>query len=159
MKIKIICVGKIKEKYIVDGIKEYSKRLSKYCNLEIIEVMDENFVQNPNVEEIEIIKEREENKILKHIGDKDYIISLAINGKQLTSEELADNINNLTISGYSTISLIIGGSHGLSNNILKKSNLLLSFSKLTFPHQLFRLVLLEQIYRSFKIIKKEPYHK
>ena len=159
MKIKIICVGKIKEKYIVDGINEYAKRLSKYCNLEIIEVMDENFVQNPNIEEIEIIKSREENKILKHIGDKDYIISLAINGKQLTSEELADNINNLTISGYSTISFIIGGSHGLSNNILKRSNLLLSFSNLTFPHQLFRLVLLEQIYRSFKIIKKEPYHK
>ena len=159
MKIKIICVGKIKEKYIVDGINEYAKRLSKYCNLEIIEVMDENFVQNPNIEEIEIIKSREENKILKHIGDKDYIISLAINGKQLTSEELADNINNLTIIGYSTISFIIGGSHGLSNNILKMSNLLLSFSKLTFPHKLFRLVLLEQIYRSFKIIKKEPYHK
>ena len=159
MKIKIICVGKIKEKYIVDGINEYAKRLSKYCNLEIIEVMDENFVQNPNIEEIEIIKSREENKILKYIGDKDYIISLAINGKQLTSEGLADNISNLTISGYSTISFIIGGSHGLSNNILKMSNLLLSFSKLTFPHQLFRLVLLEQIYRSFKIIKKEPYHK
>ena len=121
MKIKIICVGKIKEKYIVDGINEYAKRLSKYCNLEIIEVMDENFVQNPNIEEIEIIKSREENKILKHISDKDYIISLAINGKQLTSEELADNINNLTINGYSTISFIIGGSHGLSNNILKKS--------------------------------------
>ena len=159
MKIRIICVGKIKEKYIISGISEYSKRLSKYCNLDIIEVMDENFIQNPNLEEIEMIKIKEENKILKHINDKDYLISLALTGKQLTSEELADNINNLTIIGYSTISFIIGGSHGLSNNILKRSNLLLSFSKLTFPHQLFRLVLLEQIYRSFKIIKKEPYHK
>ena len=159
MKIKIICVGKIKEKYIVDGINEYAKRLSKYCNLEIIEVMDENFVQNPNMEEIEIIKSKEENKILKQIGDKEYIISLAINGKQFSSEELSGSINSVTIAGYSTISFIIGGSYGLSDNILKKSNLLLSFSKLTFPHQLFRLVLLEQIYRSFKIIKKEPYHK
>ncbi len=159
MKIKIICVGKIKEKYIIDGINEYAKRLSKYCNLEIIEVMDENFVQNPNMEEIEIIKFKEENKILKQIGDKEYIISLAINGKLFSSEELSGSINSVTIAGYSTISFIIGGSYGLSDNILKKSNLLLSFSKLTFPHQLFRLILLEQIYRSFKIIKKEPYHK
>lgn len=156
MKIKIICVGKIKEKYIISGISEYSKRLSKYCNLDIIEVMDENFIQNPNLEEIEMIKIKEENKILKHINDKDYLISLALTGKQLTSEELADNINHLTITGYSTITFIIGGSYGLSRKYIKK---VLSFSKLTFPHQLFRLILLEQIYRSFRIIKKEPYHK
>lgn len=118
MKIKIICVGKIKEKYIISGINEYSKRLSKYCNLDIIEIMDENFIQNPNSEEIEIIKTKE-NKILKHINDKDYIISLALTGKQLTSEELADNINYLTMTGYSTITFIIGGSYGLSGNILK----------------------------------------
>ena len=120
MKIKIICVGKIKEKYIISGISEYSKRLSKYCNLGIIEVMDENFIQNPNSEEIEIIKIKEENKILKHINDKDYIISLALTGKQLTSEELADNINYLTITGYSTITFIIGGSYGLSRKYIKK---------------------------------------
>ncbi len=120
MKIKIICVGKIKEKYIISGISEYSKRLSKYCNLDIIEVMDENFIQNPNSEEIEIIKTKEENKILKHINDKDYIISLALTGKQLTSEELADNINYLTITGYSTITFIIGGSYGLSRKYIKK---------------------------------------
>ena len=120
MKIKIICVGKIKEKYIISGINEYSKRLSKYCNLDIIEVMDENFTQNPNSEEIEIIKTKEENKILKHINDKDYIISLALTGKQLTSEELADNINYLTITGYSTITFIIGGSYGLSRKYIKK---------------------------------------
>ena len=120
MKIKIICVGKIKEKYIISGINEYSKRLSKYCNLDIIEIMDENFIQNPNSEEIEIIKIKEENKILKHINDKDYIISLALTGKQLTSEELADNINYLTITGYSTITFIIGGSYGLSRKYIKK---------------------------------------
>ena len=120
MKIKIICVGKIKEKYIISGISEYSKRLSKYCNLDIIEVMDENFIQNPNLEEIEMIKIKEENKILKHINDKDYIISLALTGKQLTSEELADNINYLTITGYSTITFIIGGSYGLSRKYIKK---------------------------------------
>ena len=120
MKIKIICVGKIKEKYIISGISEYSKRLSKYCNLDIIEVMDENFIQNPNSEEIEIIKTKEENKILKHINDKDYIISLALTGKQLTSEELADNINHLTITGYSTITFIIGGSYGLSRKYIEK---------------------------------------
>ena len=130
MKIKIICVGKIKEKYIISGISEYSKRLSKYCNLNIIEVMDENFIQNPNLEEIEMIKIKEENKILKHINDKDYIISLALTGKQLTSEELADNINYLTITGYSTITFIIGGSYGLSRKYIKKIKHAFKFFKI-----------------------------
>lgn len=133
MKIKIICVGKIKEKYIISGINEYSKRLSKYCNLDIIEVMDENFIQNPNLEEIEIIKTKEENKILKHINDKDYIISLALTGKQLTSEELADNINYLTITGYSTITFIIGGSYGLSRKYIKKIKHAFKFFKINIP--------------------------
>ena len=133
MKIKIICVGKIKEKYIVDGIKEYSKRLSKYCNLDIIEVMDENFIQNPNLEEIEMIKIKEENKILKHINDKDYLISLALTGKQLTSEELADNINHLTITGYSTITFIIGGSYGLSRKYIKKIKHAFKLFKINIP--------------------------
>lgn len=133
MKIKIICVGKIKEKYIISGINEYSKRLSKYCNLDIIEVMDENFIQNPNLEEIEIIKIKEENKILKHINDKDYIISLALTGKQLTSEELADNINYLTITGYSTITFIIGGSYGLSRKYIKKIKHAFKFFKINIP--------------------------
>ena len=133
MKIKIICVGKIKEKYIISGISEYSKRLSKYCNLDIIEVMDENFIQNPNLEEIEIIKTKEENKILKHINDKDYIISLALTGKQLTSEELADNINHLTITGYSTITFIIGGSYGLSRKYIKKIKHAFKFFKINIP--------------------------
>lgn len=133
MKIKIICVGKIKEKYIISGINEYSKRLSKYCNLDIIEVMDENFIQNPNSEEIEIIKTKEENKILKHINDKDYIISLALTGNQLTSEELADNINYLTITGYSTITFIIGGSYGLSRKYIKKIKHAFKFFKINIP--------------------------
>ena len=133
MKIKIICVGKIKEKYIISGISEYSKRLSKYCNLDIIEVMDENFIQNPNSEEIEIIKTKEENKILKHINDKDYIISLALTGKQLTSEELADNINYLTITGYSTITFIIGGSYGLSRKYIKKIKHALKLFQINIP--------------------------
>lgn len=133
MKIKIICVGKIKEKYIISGINEYSKRLSKYCNLDIIEIMDENFIQNPNSEEIEIIKTKEENKILKHINDKDYIISLSLTGKQLTSEELADNINYLTITGYSTITFIIGGSYGLSRKYIKKIRHAFKLFKINIP--------------------------
>lgn len=133
MKIKIICVGKIKEKYIISGISEYSKRLSKYCNLDIIEVMDENFIQNPNLEEIEMIKIKEENKILKHINDKDYLISLSLTGKQLTSEELADNINHLTITGYSTITFIIGGSYGLSRKYIKKIKHAFKFFKINIP--------------------------
>ena len=133
MKIKIICVGKIKEKYIISGISEYSKRLSKYCNLDIIEVMDENFIQNPNLEEIEMIKIKEENKILKHINDKDYLISLALTGKQLTSEELADNINHLTITVYSTITFIIGGSYGLSRKYIKKVKHAFKFFKINIP--------------------------
>ena len=131
--IKVICVGKIKEKYIISGISEYSKRLSKYCNLDIIEVMDENFIQNPNLEEIEMIKIKEENKILKHINDKDYLISLALTGKQLTSEELADNINHLTITGYSTITFIIGGSYGLSRKYIKKVKHAFKFFKINIP--------------------------
>ena len=133
MKIKIICVGKIKEKYIISGISEYSKRLSKYCNLDIIEVMDENLIQNPNLEEIEMIKIKEENKILKHINDKDYLISLALTGKQLTSEELADNINHLTITGYSTITFIIGGSYGLSRKYIKKIKHAFKLFKINIP--------------------------
>ena len=133
MKIKIICVGKIKEKYIISGINEYSKRLSKYCNLDIIEIMDENLIQYPNSEEIEIIKTKEENKILKHINDKDYIISLALTGKQLTSEELADNINYLAITGYSTITFIIGGSYGLSRKYIKKIKHALKLFQINIP--------------------------
>ncbi len=150
--IKIICVGKIKEKYFVDAIKEYQKRLSKYTNLEIIELQDEAY------QDINKVKQVEGEKILKNISNKDYIITMEIEGKELSSTELADKIDKVFITN-SNITFIIGGSYGLSDEVKKISNFKLSFSKLTFPHQLFRVVLLEQIYRAYKINNNESYHK
>ena len=150
--IKLITVGSIKEKYLKDAIEEYSKRLSKYTKLEIIEVKDEGLVE-PSKSII-----LEEEKILKHISDKDYIVTLEIEGKQLTSEEFAEKLDRIQLES-SNITFIIGGSYGLSQNIKDKSKLHLSFSKMTFPHQLFRVLLLEQIYRAFKINNNESYHK
>ena len=149
--IKIICVGKIKESFYREAIEEYKKRLSKYTSLEIIEVEDEK------TDDYEIAIKREKERIEKHINPKDYIISLAIEGKELDSIEFASKIENTFIS-YSNITFIIGGSAGLSNEIKDKSNMLLSFSKFTFPHQLFRIILLEQLYRAFKINNNEEYH-
>ncbi len=148
--IKIICVGKIKEKFYRDAIEEYKKRLSKYTKLEIMEVMDE-----ANVEKALKI---EGSRIDKHIKDNDYVITMEIGGKELSSLEFASKISNTFIS-YSNIVFVIGGSYGLSSEIKKRSNFALSFSKMTFPHQLFRVVLLEQIYRAFKINNNENYHK
>lgn len=147
--IKIICVGKIKEKYFINAIEEYKKRLSKYINLEIIELPDYNY---------DMVKTKiEEGKnILSKITDKDYVVTLDINGKELDSIDLSNFIDK-NISR--NITFVIGGSNGLSNDVLKRANYSLSFSKLTFPHQLFRILLLEQIYRSFKIIHNESYHK
>ncbi|MBQ2408160.1 MAG: 23S rRNA (pseudouridine(1915)-N(3))-methyltransferase RlmH [Bacilli bacterium] len=150
--IKLITTGKIKEKYLKEAISEYTKRLSKYTKLEIIELNDYDF-DNKN-----IVLEKEKEQILKHISDKDYIVTLEIEGKQFSSTEFAEKINNIFINN-SNITFIIGGSYGLHDDIKKKSNLALSFSKFTFPHQLFRVILLEQIYRAFKIIKNESYHK
>ncbi len=150
--IKIITVGSIKEKYLIDAIEEYKKRLSKYTNLEIIEIKDEGKVEE------EKAKILEGQKILNKINDKDYIITLEIEGKQLTSVELANKINDILINN-SNITFIIGGSYGLSNEVIEKADLHLSFSKMTFPHQLFRVLLLEQIYRSYKINNNESYHK
>ena len=150
--IKIITVGSIKEKYLKEAIDEYTKRISKYTNIEIIEVKDEGLVE-PNKSLI-----LEEEKILKHINDKDYIITLEIEGKELSSTELASTLDKIQLEA-STITFIIGGSYGLSQNIKDKAKLHLSFSKMTFPHQLFRVFLLEQIYRSFKINNNESYHK
>ena len=150
--IKIICVGKIKEKFYTEAIEEYKKRLSKYTKLEIIEVPD-YFDNN-----IETIKSKEGELILKNINSKDYIITLEINGKEVSSEELAKKIENTFITNPN-ITFIIGGSYGLNNKILNISNYSLSFSKLTFPHQLFRVILLEQIYRAYRIINNENYHK
>ena len=150
--IKIICVGKIKEQYYVDAILEYKKRLSKYTNVEIIEVEDEKTTDK----EVAIRKEKE--RIEKYINPKDYVISLAIEGKQLDSLEFASKLDNIFIS-YSNITFIIGGSLGIAKEIKDRSNMLLSFSKMTFPHQMFRIILLEQIYRAYKINNNEEYHK
>ncbi|SET15953.1 23S rRNA (pseudouridine(1915)-N(3))-methyltransferase RlmH [Anaerobranca gottschalkii] len=159
MQIDIIAVGKIKEKYLNLGIEEFQKRLSSYCKLNIIEVPDERIPDNASLAEEEYIKEKEGEKIISKIRDGSYIIPLALNGKMLSSEELAEKMNNLAIGGNSHITFIIGGSNGLSNKVLQKGNFLLSFSKMTFPHQLMRLILLEQIYRCFRINRGEPYHK
>lgn len=159
MKITIISVGKIKEKFFSDAVKEYTKRLSKYCKLyeEIIsdERADENFSQS----EIEQVKIKEGIKILNKIKQNSYFIVLDLNGSQLSSEELAEKINSLGLKGNSDISFVIGGSNGLSEEVLKKADFKLSFSKMTFPHQLFKVILLEQIYRAFKINAGEAYHK
>ena len=159
MNIRIIAVGKIKEKYIQEGIKEYSKRLSKYCSLEIIEVDDEKAPEKLSDKEVEIIKEKEGERILSKIPQNSFVISLEIQGREISSEELSKRIENLMIEGNSDITFIIGGSLGLSDTVSGKSNFKLSFSKMTFPHQLMRMILLEQIYRAYKIMRNEPYHK
>lgn len=150
--IKIICVGKIKEKYLDDGIKEYLKRLSKFTKVEIVELQDYDFDNK------QIVLDKEKDLILKNINLKDYIITMEINGNELSSEEFAKKIDNIYLSN-SNIDFIIGGSYGLHDDIKRISNYKLSFSKMTFPHQLFRLVLLEQIYRAYKINNNESYHK
>ncbi|MCT4596655.1 MAG: 23S rRNA (pseudouridine(1915)-N(3))-methyltransferase RlmH [Vallitalea sp.] len=159
MRITLITVGKIKEKYLKMAIDEYSKRLSKYCKLEIIEVMDEKAPEKMSVSQEIIVKDKEGDKILKYVKESSYVITLEIEGKNLTSEQLASKINQLGIEGKSHITFIIGGSIGLSEKVMKRSNYQLSFSKMTFPHQLMRVILLEQIYRSFRINNGEPYHK
>ena len=150
--IKIICVGKIKEKYLNEAIEEYKKRLSKYTKIDIIEVDDYDTYDINQT----LIKEK--NSIEKHIGNKDYVIVLDIDGEVITSTELAAKIDNI-FNTNSTITFIIGGSYGLHDDIKRRSNYRLSFSKLTFPHQLFRVILLEQIYRAYKINNNETYHK
>lgn len=150
--IKIICVGKIKEKYIKDAILEYFKRLSKYTKLDIIEVPEYNIYDS------DTNKNKEALEILKHIDPKDYVITLEIDGKELTSLQLSKKINE-TFNTNPSIAFIIGGSEGLSSKVSSVGDFKLSFSKLTFPHQLFRIFLLEQIYRSYKIINNETYHK
>ena len=159
MKITLITVGKIKEKYLKDAIAEYSKRLSRYCKLEIIEVADEKTPDNASETVADGIRDKEGERILKYVKDDAYVVTLEIKGKLLTSEELAEKIDKLGIQGTSHIIFIIGGSIGLGKEVLKRSDYALSFSKMTFPHQLMRVILLEQIYRSYRIISHEPYHK
>jgi len=159
MNITIITVGKLKEKYLKQGIDEYLKRLTPYAKTKIVEVPDEQAPDNLSEAEIEDVKRKEGSKILSKIGADEYVITLEIEGKQLSSEEFAKKLDELATYGKSKVSFVIGGSHGLSEEVKKRSNYAMSFSKMTFPHQLMRLVLVEQIYRVFRIIRGEPYHK
>ena len=159
MKITLITVGKIKEKYFTDAIAEYAKRLSRYCKLEIVEVPDEKTPDGASESLENQIKEKEGERILSKISEGVYVVALAIEGKQLSSEELADKMEKWNVNGISHLVFIIGGSLGLTPKVLNRADFKLSFSKMTFPHQLMRVVLLEQIYRSFRIRNNEPYHK
>ncbi len=159
MRITVLCVGKIKEKYFVQGIEEYAKRLSRYCKLEIVEVPDEKTPDGAS-EAIELqIKKKEGDRILSKIKDGSYVIALAINGKQYDSVEFGQRIEKLGIMGESHIVFVIGGSLGLDERVLDLAKEKISFSKMTFPHQMMRMVLLEQVYRGFRIVNGEPYHK
>ena len=159
MKITLITVGKIKEKYFTDAIAEYAKRLSRYCKLEIVEVADEKTPDGVSEAIENQIKEKEGDRILAKVPDGTYVVALAIEGKQLDSEELADKMEKWNVNGVSHLVFIIGGSLGLTPKVLNRADFKLSFSKMTFPHQLMRVILLEQIYRSFRIRNNEPYHK
>ena len=159
MKITVLCVGKVKEKFFTDAIKEYSKRLSRYCKLEIVEVADEKTPDGASELVVSQIKEKEAERMEKYLPDSAYVIALAIEGKKLASEKLAEKIDSLGISGTSHLVFLIGGSVGMSDRLMIRADYLLSFSDMTFPHQLMRVILLEQIYRSYRIIHGEPYHK
>lgn len=159
MRIKIVAVGMLKEKYLTMGVQEYLKRLMRYAKVEIIEVKDEDIPESFSELQVERAKNKEGKAILKKIQSDEYVIALAIEGKQKSSDELAKHLEQLITYGHSKICFVIGGSNGLSQAVYERANELLSFSKLTFPHQLMRMILLEQIYRSFKIIHNEPYHK
>ena len=159
MKITLITVGKIKETYLKQAIVEYTKRLGKYCKLEIVEVADEKTPDHASAMMENVIRAKEAERILKHVKEDAYVITLEIDGTQLSSEELAEKIEKLGVQGISHIVFIIGGSIGLGEEVLQKSDYALSFSKMTFPHQLMRVILLEQIYRSYRIMSGEPYHK
>ena len=159
MKITLITVGKIKEKFYTEAITEYSKRLSRYCKLEIVQVTDEKTPDHASETVCRQIKEKEGERILAQVKDGAYVIALAIQGKKLTSEQLAGKMEQLGVSGCSQIVFVIGGSLGLSDEVLKRADYRLSFSDMTFPHQLMRVILLEQVYRGYRIMMGEPYHK
>lgn len=159
MKIKIVTVGKLKEKYLKDGIAEYTKRLGRFTKLEMIELPDEKTPDRASDLENQQILEKEGDRILAKVGDREYVIALAIEGEQFLSEKFSKTIEEVTVRGYSEITFVIGGSLGLSPAVKKRANLLMSFGKLTLPHQLMKLVLIEQIYRAFMIQQGSPYHK
>ena len=159
MNITILCVGQIKEKFYRDAITEYSKRLSRYGKLRIIEVADEKTKEHASPAEIETVLKKEGERLLKHIKENDYCITLEIDGEAMDSVALSNHIEQLGVTGHNHIVFVIGGSLGLDATLKKRSNCALSFSAMTFPHQLMRVILLEQIYRSFRIMNHEPYHK
>lgn len=159
MNITVISVGKLKEKYLKQAIDEYSKRLSRYCKLNIIELPDEQTPDNASEKDELIIKDKEGDKILSSIKDSMYVVTLDLKGKMISSEELSSFMDDCAVRGNSNLCFVIGGSLGLSSKVLNRSNYSLCFSKMTFPHQLFRVMLLEQIYRAFRISNGEPYHK
>lgn len=159
MKITVIAVGKIKEKFFEQAVAEYGKRLGSYCKLEIVQVADEKTPDRLDGSLAEQVKEKEGARILSHVKDGAYVIALAVEGKMMSSEELADKIDSLGIGGVSHIQFIIGGSLGLSEAVMRRADFSLSFSRMTFPHQLMRVILLEQIYRSYRISLGMPYHK
>lgn len=159
MNISIVSVGKLKEKYLKMGIDEYTKRLSSYAKIDVIEVPDEKAPENLSDADMLIVKEKEGERILNKITDDTYVIALAINGKEHSSESLAKKIDQLATYGNSKVAFVIGGSLGLSDAVMKRADDTLSFSKMTFPHQLMKLILVEQVYRAFRINRNEPYHK
>lgn len=159
MDINIVVVGKIKEDYIQAGLNKFTKRLQHYCNPEIIEVKAEKIPKNPSGAQIEQVKEAEGERVMAKIPDNNYVIALSVKGKPMTSEGLSKSIQNLQVQGHSRITFLVGGARGLSDKVLDSSDYMLSLSHMTFTHQMIRLILLEQIYRAFKIIKGEPYHK
>ena len=159
MEIRILSVGKIKEKYLTSGIQEYAKRLSRYCKLTFCQVTDEKTPDKASDALNEQIKNTEGERLMKHIREQDYVIALALDGKMLDSVELSEKLGQLGVQGKSTIDFVIGGSLGLSDQILKRADFKLCFSRMTFPHQLMQMILLEQIYRDYRILNNEPYHK
>ena len=159
MNIHIVSVGKIKEKYLKQGITEFEKRLRPYCKLKLDEVADEQAPEQLSEKELLKVKQKEGERILQKIKPNEYVIALDIKGVNWSSEQLAKEIDKLGIAGKSSIAFIIGGSNGLSEEVLQRANQKLSFSKMTFPHQLMKLILMEQVYRGFKILRNEPYHK
>ncbi len=159
MKIRLICVGKLKERFYTEAVSEFAKRLSRFCDLEILELPDEKVADSPSPAEIERVKTAECRRIADKLSPAEYVVALDPRGRQLSSEELSGELSAIMLSGRSRISFIIGGSHGLTQELKAKADLVLSFSRMTFSHQIFRIMLLEQIYRAFKILNGEPYHK
>lgn len=159
MKLRIICTGKLKERFYTEAVDEFKKRLSRFCELELVELPDEKVADDPSPAEIERVKNIECRRMGEKLAQGEYVIALDPQGKELSSEQLAGKLSEIMLGGCSRIAFLIGGSHGLTDEIRKRADMILSFSKLTFPHQIFRIMLLEQIYRAFKILNNEPYHK